>query len=156
MGFFIVLALLNGAFITSSRAMNGRLSLSRGPFLASLWNHWVGFIGLSLGLSLIVLFSGLSGSIMPSEVPFYAYLGGAIGALYVAVNSYVLPRLGSLSATLLVISGQMLAGLVIDWMTIDTTPLSLHTVGLQVTGVFLIMLGILMSQSRPAPKARPA
>ena len=149
MGWLIVLALMNGAFIAGSRALNGRLSLSLGAFRASSWNHWVGFGGLSL----LLVVGGFPGTVVSAEVPVFAYLGGAFGALYVAINSHVLPRLGTLAATLLVISGQMLAGLVIDWVFAGEASVSGRTILLQVAGVSLILFGILLGQRRPPQPA---
>lgn len=145
----ILLALLNGAFIAVSRALNGRLSLSEGAFKASSWNHWVGFVGLSL----LLAFSGFPTGADYTGVPAFAYLGGVIGALYVAINSHVLPRLGTLAATLLVISGQMLAGLVIDWGFAGEAMVSGRTITLQITGVSLLLLGIFLGQRRASQPA---
>lgn len=145
MGSMILLALLNGAFIAVSRALNGRLSLSGGSFNASSWNHWVGFFGLSP----LLILGGFPAAAVFTEVPVFAYLGGVIGALYVAINSHVLPRLGTLAATLLVISGQMLAGLVIDWVFAGEASVSGRMLTLQVAGVSLLLLGIGLGQRRP-------
>lgn len=110
MSFLILLALFNGVCISISRAVNGRLALDRGAFSASLCNHIVGF----LFLSLLLAASGGFSLDQTGQAPWGAYLGGAIGALFVALNSYVLPRLGAMRAALLIISGQMLAGVAID------------------------------------------
>ncbi|CAI1685954.1 Uncharacterized protein conserved in bacteria [Serratia ficaria] len=110
MSFLILLALFNGVCISISRAVNGRLALDRGAFSASLCNHIVGF----LFLSLLLAASGGFSLDQTGQAPWGAYLGGSIGALFVALNSYVLPRLGAMRAALLIISGQMLAGVAID------------------------------------------
>ena len=44
MSLYVLLALINGLVIGLSRALNGRLSHSVGPFRASLCNHLVGFL----------------------------------------------------------------------------------------------------------------
>lgn len=75
------------------------------------------------------------------QAPWGAYLGGLIGALFVALNSYVLPRLGTLRAALLIISGQMLAGVVIDRLR-DSN----GSAGLQILGVGLILLGVYLAR----------
>lgn len=133
----IVLALLNGVCIGLSRAINGRLALDRGAFHASLCNHIVGFLFLSL---LLVATDSVNGATF-GQAPWGAYLGGAIGALFVALNSYVLPRLGTLRAALLIISGQMLAGVVIDRLR-DSG----DTISAQILGVGLILLGVYVAR----------
>lgn len=133
----ILLALFNGVCISISRAVNGRLALDRGAFSASLCNHIVGFLFLSLLLTMVGGFDGDSFG----QAPWGAYLGGLIGALFVALNSYVLPRLGTLRAALLIISGQMLAGVVIDRLR-DSN----GSAGLQILGVGLILLGVYLAR----------
>ncbi|MET9536480.1 DMT family transporter [Streptomyces sp. NPDC006553] len=122
----LLLALLNGAFVGTSRAVNGRLSTRIGPFRASVWNHVVGFVLLTAALFVL---HGLPGSGAGSgtgdeseAVPVSAYLGGVFGALFVAVNSHVFPRLGAMNASLLVISGQVLSAVAIDGVQEGSLP----------------------------------
>ncbi|AEA64219.1 DMT family transporter [Burkholderia gladioli] len=132
----ISVALLNGLVIGTSRAVNGQLSTCVGPFRASLVNHVVGF----LFLSLLLVFQTSSGGTSASA-PAAAYLGGVFGALFVAVSSYVFPRLGAMKAALLVISGQMLAAVVIDWHHHQAAPGALRCLG-----VAIVLLGIVLSK----------
>lgn len=133
----ILLALFNGVCISISRAVNGRLALSHGAFHASLCNHILGFLFLSLLLAVGCGFNGLA----LGHAPWGAYFGGVIGALFVALNSYVLPRLGTLRAALLIISGQMLASVVIDRLR-DSG----GSAGAQILGVGLILLGVYLAR----------
>ncbi|WCE32279.1 DMT family transporter [Vibrio sp. SCSIO 43137] len=129
--FYIFLALINGICIALSRILNGQLSQYRGAFHASYINHLIGFAFLTL---LVLSWFGL-----PEQLPtdFTLYTGGVIGALYVAVNSLVMTKLGSTNAIILVISGQMLLSLLID-MLIGLPQNML----LSLTGVVLIVAGI--------------
>lgn len=133
----VFLALLNGVCIGISRAVNGRLAVDRGAFHASLCNHIVGFLFLSLLLAATAGFTGAPFG----QAPWSAYLGGVIGALFVALNSYVLPRLGTLLAALLIISGQMLAGVIIDRLRDGS-----GSAGAQILGVGLILLGVYLAR----------
>ncbi|MGO7424149.1 DMT family transporter, partial [Rhizobium ruizarguesonis] len=48
---FILLACLGGVLVGLSRQLNGRLSISTTPLIASFWNHAIGFAVLTcLGL----------------------------------------------------------------------------------------------------------
>ncbi|MGW2063362.1 DMT family transporter [Streptomyces sp. NPDC055775] len=47
---YVLLALLTGLIIGTSRAVNGRLSTRIGAFKASVWNHVAGFAFLSVVL----------------------------------------------------------------------------------------------------------
>ena len=134
----ILLALLNGALIGLARTLNGRLSVSRGAFAASFVNHIVGFALLTL---LLWFFIGEVS--FDSSVPMHVYLGGAIGALYVAVNSFVLHKIGAVTSILCVLSGQMIASLLIDVWYLNSE-LSLMQVG----GVLMIIAGMYITLSK--------
>lgn len=143
MTFHILLALLNGALIGTSRAINGQLAKRAGAFVASVWNHAVGFVFLSAVLLVLRAWPSVT------DVPLAAYLGGVFGALFVAVNSYVFPRLGATQAAVLVISGQVLSAVVIDAISRGAPPAPLRLVG-----VALVLLGLclprLVTRLRPA------
>ncbi|WP_211210607.1 DMT family transporter [Hahella ganghwensis] len=139
---YIGLALLNGGCIASSRVINGRLGMSTGPLRASLYNHLIGFGFLALLMLLgQLVMSWMSGGTTLnslSQAPAVSYLGGVLGALFVAINSFVLPRIGVLRTTVLVIGGQMLAGVILDAGGESSGMLwKLAGVGLIVMGVYL-------------------
>lgn len=89
----ILLACLAGVLVGVSRQVNGRLSLSTSPLIASFWNHVVGFVALSiLGLSV--------GGLIPAgaaDAPWHAYLGGSIGVVFVAAGSWLIARIGAVN-----------------------------------------------------------
>ncbi|PJG64578.1 hypothetical protein CV016_00700 [Yersinia kristensenii] len=146
MTIYIVLALCNGIFVSLSRTINGRLGMDTNIFYASFWNHLVGFLFLTL---ILLVMGGLSGGFQQSA-PFIAYLGGAMGALFVAINSYVLARIGSTQSALLVISGQMLTGVVIDqFMQLNSSLV------MQLSGVILIIAGVWLSKISSGKNTRP-
>lgn len=126
-----MLALLNGVLIGTSRAVNGQLSTRTGPFRASVWNHVVGFVFLTTVLLVLHTWPNAS------DVPVAAYVGGVFGAFFVAVNSYVFPRLGAMNAAVLVISGQVLSAVAIDCVQHRTMPAPAR-----LAGVALVLLGL--------------
>lgn len=149
MSLYIVIALLNGVVISFSRVLNGQLSLHVGPLKASVYNHLVGFFVLTLILIFLWVFYGffqLSSLELMLSVPWYLYLGGVIGALYVALNSFILSRIGAVNTALLVISGQMIAGIFLDDASLET-----NTLLIKMFGVLLIAIGIFFLQSRSKP-----
>ncbi|WP_314091363.1 DMT family transporter [Shinella sp. M31] len=137
---FIVIAGAAGLLVGLSRQLNGRLSLSTSPLTASFWNHFVGFIALTLlGLAL--------GGLWPAgatEAPWYAYLGGPIGVVFVALSSWLVARIGAVNTALLIIGGQMVCGLAIDLLQSGRLSLWLSSLG-----VVLIMAGMVVAQRRP-------
>ncbi|MEL6114927.1 DMT family transporter [Photobacterium sp. SP02] len=155
MSWFIFLAVLNGICISLSRVLNGRLSLDRTAMLSSYWNHLIGFIFLSL---LVLLVHGSSFS-LPQNAPLSAYAGGVIGVLFVAINSFVLPRIGAMRTSLLVISGQMLVSVSLSLVLLfikGQSLLSLLDMIWPIAGMILILFGVYLNQQRQAnPYRKP-
>ena len=107
---FIFLALLNGCCISFCRILNARLAEDSSAFNASLWNHSIGFIFLSI----IVYFTSSVPVTTIMAAPISLWSGGVVGALFVALNSYVLSRIGATLTATLVIAGQLLTGVTLD------------------------------------------
>lgn len=141
---YIFLAVLNGLLIGLSRALNGKLGLMIGPLRASFWNHLVGFVFLA---AVLMILGGWSVENL-SAAPALAWLGGTFGALFVATNSLVLPRLGAIRTVVLVICGQMVAGLLIDYLANDAA-----IEPLQLAGIAIIMLGVFAARLSGTRKA---
>jgi transporter family-2 protein len=137
MAVFILIAFVNGLVVGTSRAINGQLSTGIGPFRASLWNHVVGFLFLTVAL---IVIGGMTFD-FPLTPPLSAYLGGLFGAFFVAVNSYVFPRLGAMNASLLVISGQMISAVLIDFADHGVAPSSMRWLG-----VAIILFGMSLTR----------
>jgi len=143
---YVALAILNGMALGMVRVINARLSMEVGPFRASFWNHAVGFLFLT-----VVLFIVEGGAVPVAHgVPTLAYLGGAFGALFVAANSYILPRIGAVRTVLLVVSGQMVSSVIIDYQHGSVASLPGKALG-----VFIVLIGVCLavtSRARPDEK----
>lgn len=135
----IAFAVLGGVLVGVSRQVNGRLSLSTSPLVSSFWNHLVGF------LLLTVIGLGLGGLIPASAAaaPWYAYVGGPIGVVFVAAGSWLIPRIGATNSALLIIGGQMISGVVLDLMSEAPKPLLASVIG-----VGMIIAGMALTQRR--------
>lgn len=139
MTLFITYAITAGILVGLSRQLNGRLALSTSPLIASLFNHAVGFVFLTiLGLMLGNLL--LPGA---SETPWWAWLGGPVGVIFVASGSWLIARIGAVNTALLVIGGQMVSGVVLDLAR--GAPITLWASAL---GVVLILAGMVLTQKR--------
>jgi transporter family-2 protein len=134
---YVILAFLNGAFVGISRTINGNLSAKTGSFYASFWNHIVGFIFLTV----LLLVTGEWHFNAMRGITFVAYTGGLLGALFVAINSFVLPRVGAMNAALLIIGGQMVSAVILDCLRRGIPP-SLF----QLFGVLCIVLGVYLQR----------
>lgn len=139
MTLWIAMAFAGGVFVSVSRQINGRLSLSNSPLIASFWNHIVGFMVLtSLGL--------LLGGLWPegvADAPWYAFIGGPIGVVFIASGSWLIPRIGAVNTALLVISGQMVSGVVLDLFS-EQPP----TLWASAAGILLILCGMVLTQRK--------
>lgn len=109
MTLLILLGLANGVAVGLSRTLNGELASARGAFTASLANHLLGFALLGLGLLVV----GAPWSRLAGLDP-WLLLGGALGALFVALSSWAIRRVGALACALLVITGQLSGGVLLD------------------------------------------
>lgn len=138
----IFLALLSGILISLNRSANGQVGRSLGAFKASYWNHVVGFVFLTV---ILVVISGFVWD-QATTAPWYLYLGGVLGTFFVTINSYVIPRLGVTRTALLVISGQMLVGVLVSNHTG-----ALSSLAMQLLGVMLILAGVYWGQMKRTP-----
>ena len=137
--FPIIFAFTAGVLVILSRQVNGRLSLSSTPLISSIWNHLVGAVFLTV-LGLVV------GGLIPdnlAEIPWWVFTGGALGVVFVASGSWLITRIGAVNSTLLVISGQMVTGVVFDW--VRGIPLTLWA---SLLGILLIFAGMALTQRR--------
>lgn len=110
--FALVLVAIGGACIATQAVINGRLSTHVGdPVTAAA----ISFIVAAVLLSVIVVARGSvpSGATL-SSVPWWAWVGGALGAFYVwsAVSS--VGTLGVLTLMATLVFGQLVAALVLD------------------------------------------
>ena len=135
----ILFAFSAGLLIILSRQVNGRLSLSSTPMISSFWNHIVGFVVLTV-LGLFI------GGLIPAniaEIPWWVFSGGAIGVVFVASGSWLITRIGAVNSTMLVISGQMVSGVVFDFLRGE--PITPWACAL---GVTLIIAGMALTQRK--------
>jgi transporter family-2 protein len=137
--FACALALAAGVLLGASRSLNGRLSLSTSPLAASFWNHIVGFAFLS---AWALSFGGLMPEGLP-EAPWTAWLGGTLGVIFVASGSWLIVRIGATMTALLVIAGQMISGVALDFaMGVS------GAVWARAAGVAMILAGMWLAQTR--------
>ena len=134
-----LLAILAGILVGVSRQLNGRLSLSTSPLAASFWNHIVGFAVLTV-LGLVV------GGLIPEgarEVPWFDFMGGPIGVVFVAAGSWLLVRIGAANTALLIVAGQMVSGIALDWFLAQSI-----AIAPSVVGIVLILGGMALMQKK--------
>jgi transporter family-2 protein len=110
---FLLLAVVAGGALPFQAGINARLAtFIGGPIRASAISFAVGTVVLVV-VALIatrgVVSTGRLGS-----VPWWGWLGGAVGAAYVASTVAAAPRLGALNLFAAVIFGQLVCSVVLD------------------------------------------
>jgi transporter family-2 protein len=96
--------------VSLSRQINGRLALSTSAMESSFWNH---IVGLGFITVAALLFGGLFAG-EPQASPWWAYLGGPVGVIFIAAGSWLIARIGAARTAMLIIAGQMISGVVLD------------------------------------------
>jgi len=138
-----LLAVLVGAALTAQIGMNAAMARAVGtPVWAALVSFGVGLLAL---LPLVLLFGQRPPPGAFAQAPAWAWLGGVLGAVYVASVTLLGPRLGGLTLVALVVAGQMVAGLLVDrfgvlgFPQVPVTPLRLLGAVLLVAGALLVL-----------------
>ena len=104
--------LLGGVFLSAQAPINAALARALGdPLLAACISFGIGFVLLAA----LSAFRGTwpSGSAI-AAAPWWSWLGGLLGAFYVAIVIWGVPQLGVVSTVAALIFGQVAAALVLD------------------------------------------
>lgn len=110
----LALVFVAGALISVQQAVNGRVRMATDAAVATLVNFVVGSSALLLVLLGKALLSDVPAREWPGADRWWLYLGGPIGATFVAVAAVVVRRLGVLRLGLAVTAGQVVGGLLLD------------------------------------------
>lgn len=144
----IFLALLGsgsaGSFLSIGAAANARLMTAlRSPIAAATINFLVGFTVLTLVLIFAIKPDNLT---LFWVTPWWAFLGGLLGAIFVTINTLIISQLGLTTTIIVVVFSQMLMSVVIDqlgWFSDGSHPLNLS----KIWGIVLLILAITLIQA---------
>jgi bacterial/archaeal transporter family-2 protein len=140
---FVLLAVLGGMAIALQALINARLQQSAGnAVFAGTISFGVGLLALLAALATQSFsFSGLS------SAPWWAWTGGALGAFYIVMSIFLVPRIGAAALIGSAVLGQMLFSLVADHYGILGT--QVRPAGLaRIAGAVLIMVGVALIRTR--------
>jgi transporter family-2 protein len=137
----ILLVLAAGGMIALQAPTNAMLARSGGsPVLAALISFMVGTVALFV----VWLASGNRPEAAGfAKLPWYAWLGGLYGAMYVAVAAYAAPRIGLASLITIGIAGQIVSAMLLDHfgaLGLPRDPFSL----VRLAGAALVVLGVIL------------
>ena len=139
----VALALGLGVLLPVQAGINAQLRTVLGaPIAAALVSFLVGTAALAAGAALARAPVPLASAWAQS--PWWFWIGGLIGAVYVAGAIVLAPRLGAATLVAAVVAGQMLTSLLLDqfgWVGFpiqEVTPMRLLGAGLIIGGVVLV------------------
>jgi transporter family-2 protein len=142
----IVLAVLAGSWVGVQRALNAQINIySTQSFATSLLNFITGSTFLFTLLVIRYLNSGQPLSKLVNA-PWWVYLGGSIGVIYIAFSATAVQHMGVLVFTLFSVGGMLIGSLLIDLIAPTSgTDLSPYLFA----GILLTYLGVIANgQSR--------
>lgn len=141
----VMFAAIAGAMVTVQAGYNAQLGKMMGhPLWATLASFLVGLAGIIVIMIMMRVPPLTLGSV--SAAPWYLWLGGLFGAIYVTAAIMYAPQLGAAVFMAAVVVGQMLASLVLDHYGLagfSERPVSL----MRLLGAALLVVGLLMLQA---------
>ncbi|MBU5676424.1 DMT family transporter [Alkaliphilus sp. MSJ-5] len=132
---YALFAIGAGVSIVIARIINSNLADKIGVFQGTFFNYVIGLLFSSIFLLLSTETFSLAPQILKT-IPFWAYLGGLVGVVVVAMSNIVTPKVSTFYLTLIIFIGQLLAGIIIDYYT-----LSLISKG-KIIGGLLVVAGL--------------
>lgn len=150
---WLVLAVVAGMLLPLQPAINKELKYHVGShWSAALVSFLVGT--LLLVLMMLVMRPGLPSADSLIKAPWWAWLGGTIGAVFVTSSIVLVPKLGVVLLVGAVVFGQMISSVTIDhfgWVGMKREPISV----LRVLGVALLLTGVVLIQVSTGRGATP-
>jgi len=138
-----VFAIVAGACLPIQAGVNARLAqFVGGPVRASAISFTIGAICLALVVALFYR----SGGHRAGDAPWWAWIGGALGAVFVTSSVVVPVRIGAAAFFGIVVAAQLVTSVLADqygWLSFeqkDVTPLRALGVGLLIGGALLVRL----------------
>ena len=128
-------------FAGFSNAFQAPVNAALGRFVGVVESSFISFTVGTLSLLLVSLFIGKGSILKVVDAPPNLWIGGFLGAFFVTVALFVVPKIGAAVMIASVITGQMTAALIIDQiglLGIPKNPIDLYRIG----GLACLAVGI--------------
>ena len=139
----MVSTLFIGAILPVQAVLNTKLGKQTGgPLISSLLSFLVGLIGLFI-INLFANYTAVSNMKLLSVSPWYLWMGGLLGAIYVTCVIFVNQQQGVALTFALVVAGQIFISLLIDHFGLlgsFVRPISIP----KIIGALLIIAGLVL------------
>ena len=140
-GLAVLVGVGAGALVGLQAPINSRLARSVGTVQAATFSFMVGTIALVLIASFWA--GGLGGLGQLGRAPWWALVGGLLGAVYVTVALVAVRTLGASGLTAVVITGQLLISVAIDRFGLVGVAKQQIGVG-RIVGLALLVAGVVL------------
>jgi bacterial/archaeal transporter family-2 protein len=138
--FYLLFAFAGGAALPFQAGINAQLATwLHSPVRAAFVSFLVGMVVLAVAAALV--FKPLPSWGRVGDAPWWVWIGGALGAFYVAASIVSAPKLGAATLIALVVAGQALASLVVDqfgWVGFEAKHISAG----RLVGMLLVGAGV--------------
>lgn len=130
-----------GALMASQTAINGTLGTYLDSALQSALASFA--VGTAILFAVCVWKRNLPGIALAhrGHTPWWVYSGGILGAMYVFINAYLVPEIGTGMTAVLTVTGQMMGGAVVDNFGLLGTERR-KVDGHRLTGLALMLAGV--------------
>jgi transporter family-2 protein len=140
--FLLPLSVFIGISMASQAGINSQLRMAlSNPVQAAFISFLIGTIILGV----IALAQGdawFKGNSLAS-IPWWAWLGGVLGAFNIAMSIFLAPKLGALVLAISIVVGQIVASLVLDqngWLGYPKIDITLN----RVIGALFVVVGLIL------------
>jgi transporter family-2 protein len=138
----VALALAAGISVVIQQILNANL---RAELNSAVWSGLVSyFLGLLCMIALAVVFrEPMPAAGVIARLPWWAWTGGAFGAVFIGVSILVAHQLGAAALIALLVTGQMIASVALDhfgWLGLTQRPIDFP----RLVGVCLLIGGVML------------
>ena len=140
-GLAVLVGVGAGCLVGTQAPVNSRLGKTLGGVQAATFSFLVGTVALLLLASF--WHGGLGNLGRVSQVPWWALIGGLLGAVYVSVALVAVRTLGASGLTAVVITGQLAISVVIDRFGLLGIAKQ-HVGASRIVGLLLLIAGFLL------------
>ena len=149
--FAVLFGCFAGCIVGVQRALNGQINESTKQSFATSWLNFI------MGTTFLFIFLSIGVLINRSELvplpagPWWMYMGGTIGVIYIAFTSTIVQHLGVLTFTLISVGGQLVGSLLIDlYSPTEGVQISAYLV----TGIVMTYIGVIVGGVGALPRLK--
>jgi bacterial/archaeal transporter family-2 protein len=140
---YVVLAMVIGASVVIQASINGELRFLVGdPYRTALISTTVSTLFL-IALSAVIVGKPVPDAATFTDAPWWMWVGGVLGAIYVAAAAVLISKLGSAVMFTLIILGQLSMAVVMDhfgMIGLDKHPVTAP----RLIGIGLVLIGVVL------------